>query len=200
MEISKIFVVHSELTDLNKGLDSQHFYAEVVLLEQNLGYFHPQLYCLKSTPLTPIENLEKLRREFIPLHRDAFIQIGEISHIETHKKLVYLADNKLVSYKYMIIVSPQHQMDELSTVLSTLKDALLLDAMNVKDRINHSIDSQAFNWEHPPSNLHRYQQSFLKRTHEKKSIDEVAQPHLVNSDTFSSTINSVPIRVSQVKM
>jgi hypothetical protein len=194
MEISKVFVTKTELKDLSKGLSSQHFYAEVVLVEQNHGHFYPQLYQLKGDPLTPIESLEKLRQEFTPLDRDSFIQIGEISHVDSNKKLVFLADQTLVSYKYMIIVSSQQNV-ELSSVISTLKDALLLDAMNVQDKINSSSHFS----ERDLSQNHCVQSS-LSRSEEHKSIGEVVQPHLSNTDAARLTsLSSFHTRYCQVK-
>ena len=152
------------------------------------------LYQLKSAPLTPFESLDKLRGEFTPLDRDSFIQVGQILSIDATKKLVYLANQDTVSYKFMIIVSSQHHRGELSTVLPTLKDALVFDALNVKGRI--ASDSSLSSWERT-SHTRRFQQ--LKQLHERQLIEKVG-PHLVIQDSFSMPLSSTPTRYCQVKI
>ncbi len=127
----------SEFKDPKEGIHThtQRFYVEVVMLDQNPNGSKPVLYQLNSDNLTSFEDLDFLRQEFISLPHPAFTLLGEILEINMARKSIILEDGRGVTYKYLILVAGMDQKDEEGTVLHTLKDALMIDVLNVREII-----------------------------------------------------------------
>ena len=62
--------------------------------------------------------------------------IGEALQVDPEKKLIVLTDDNLVTYKYLIVVASPCHAGEFNAFLPTLKDVLLLEAMNAKAKIS----------------------------------------------------------------
>ena len=141
MDFSRVQVNRLDFRDFRQGLTSQHLFAEVVLLDKSTDGAYPQLYQLCKDRLTPFENLDILRQNFISLPHPAFILVGEIVKIDMAKKTIVLANDNIVTYKFLILVVGHGQRSEASTVLHALKDALILESLNFKSKISKSNSS-----------------------------------------------------------
>ena len=136
MELSQAFVPRAEFKDYRKMPTNQHFHADVVIIDRSTTGAAHQVYQLKAEYLNFYEDLLLLRQEFTRLNRDAFIVLGDLLKIEMSKKVIALTNNNIISYKYLLLFNGIEQPIELETALHTLKDALLIEATKIKDRLN----------------------------------------------------------------
>lgn len=135
MDISKMHINRPDFKDLKPGINTHHHYAEVVLIEKSPQGSKPVLYQLKKDQISSFHNLDILRHEFIQLPHPAFLLLGEILDVNMNKKTIVMTNNNLVTYKYMLLVANIEHDEETHVALHTLKDALLMDAMDIRMKI-----------------------------------------------------------------
>lgn len=128
-------ISRTEFKDLKHGLQTQHLYIEVVMVDQSPDHGKNVLYQLNKDCLSDFEDMDFLRREFIALPHPAFTLLGQILEFNFSKKTIHLSDGNCVIYKHMILVAGVNQKDEEGTVLQTLKEALMLEALNIREKI-----------------------------------------------------------------
>jgi|688.fasta_scaffold07306_6 hypothetical protein len=126
---SRVFISKPEFKELSKGLTSQHFHAEVILIDRSSPAL-PQVYQLKADHLPYL-----MDQNILTLTRDAFINIGDLLELDTYKKTVRLTEQNLVTYKYLIDFTGGDLPLELSAALHTLKEALLLENCQIKNKL-----------------------------------------------------------------
>lgn len=191
MEISRVSS-RVEFKDPQKGILSLHSHAEVILIDKSSAAI-PQVYELKADFISSHCNPYIIRQEFEVLKRDAFILVGNLVEIDTLHKSVRLTNNNLMTYKYLIVFSGNEHPLELSTVLPALRDALLLEAFNIKDIILKETSSM-----YPSHTDH----SFSASSPDKANFDKVVQPRILNqqSDTYTPDIASSAKSLCQVKL
>jgi NADH dehydrogenase FAD-containing subunit len=180
MEFSRVQVSRPSFQDFKKGLDSQHLFAEVVLLDKSTDGAYPQLYQLSKDHLTPFENLEILRQNFISLPHPAFILVGEIIKIDMAKKTIVLTNDNVVTYKFLILVVEHGQRTEISTVLHALKDALILESLDLKSKISQSNSSKT-RVHTTPDEKKQLVHSFRLGDSNYQPIEEIAKHKLPDS-------------------
>lgn len=191
MEISRISS-RVEFKDPQKGFRNLHSHADVVLIDKSSGAI-PQVYQLKSDFISSSCNPYMIRQEFEVLKRDAFIMIGNLVEIDSTYKSIHLTDNNVVTYKHLIVFSGQDSSTELSTVLHALRDALLMEASNIKNIILKETSSL-----HPLPTDH----SFSVSAPDATNLDKVVQPmmSMQNPDAYAPAISSSAKSLCQVKL
>jgi hypothetical protein len=191
MEIPKVLISRTEFKDLRQGLCTEHFYAEVVLIDRSNDAI-PQVYQLKAGYISSLDPYT-LRHDFHTYKKDAFLIIGELLKIDADQRNIYLTNDNLVTYKYLINFSGNEHPLELSTALNTLKDALLLESLNIKARI--STESQS------TTNNEVTTHTFSECSDESKTIDKIVQPRMgKNSDSFSNDITTTAKSRCQIQL
>lgn len=135
MDLCKVHVNATDFRDSQQGLHSRHLFAEVALIEKRPNGAKPLLYQLKKDCFCPLEDAEILRQEFIQLPHPAFLEVGYVIEVNMNKKTILLDDSLLVTYKFLLVVTSIDHYEETSVALHTLKEALLLDVANAKNKI-----------------------------------------------------------------
>ena len=164
MEFSNLYVPRSEFKDYRKGLSTQHSYADVVIIDRSPTGAKNQVYQLKSD-IFNYDNLSQIRFEFQRLNRDAFIAMGDLLEMKTSDKTILLTNGDTVTYKYLILFNGNEQPIELETSLHALKDALLIEAINVKEKLNKA-----------PVSPYIAPYFAAKSDSQPNSVEKVAQP------------------------
>lgn len=137
MDIPRIF--KSEFNSYRRQSGTNTGFSDVLLIDRSQTDCNPKVFHLKWDPLTFIQNLEVLGEEFAHLKKEELLYLGEMLKINTLKRIVYLADDQPISYKYLVVVTGKSPIVQLSGALQTLKDALLIDAVNVKAKIQQTL-------------------------------------------------------------
>ena len=128
-------ITRAEFQDMKHGYQTQHLYIEVVMVDQSPDNGKHFLYQLNKDRLTSFDDMDFLRQEFISLPHPAFTLLGQIFEFNINKKTIQLTNGNSVLYKHMILVAGVNQKEEEGTLLQTLKEALMLDALNIKEKI-----------------------------------------------------------------
>lgn len=149
MDLPRVQINRSDFRDLKPGLNSQHLFAEVVLIERPPEGGKPMLYQLKKDQISSLHDLDILRQEFIQLPHPAFLQLGHVLEVNMNKKTILMDNNNIVTYKFLLLVASIEHQEETSVALHTLKDALIIDAIDVKNKMSRDEDS------HPKFFMHQ---------------------------------------------
>jgi hypothetical protein len=139
MDVSRLQITRPDFKDLKQGLNSQHLFAEVVLVEKSPNGSKPMLYQFVKGQAASFDDLYILRQKFIKLPHPAFLPLGTILEINMARKVIFMNNNNVVTYKCLLIIASLEHEFQGTTVFQALKDAFLLDAINVKDKM--SIES-----------------------------------------------------------
>lgn len=187
MDFTRVEISRSEFKDLKSKLLTQHLYVEVVMVDQDSEGGNPMLYQLNKDKLSPYESMDFLRQEFIDLPHPAFSLLGNIVDINMNQKSIRLNCGNGVTYKYMILVAGVDQKDETGTVLLTLKEALMMDALNVKEKILKPRHLISFSGKHPSKNKSQLHSFCVPKSHAllpHKSLEKFACDKISDS-TYS---------------
>ncbi len=198
MDFSQVFIPRAEFRDFRKGLASQHCHSEVVIIDRSPTGAAHQVYQLKAEYMNFCDNLSYLRQEFQRLDHDAFIVMGELQEVAMAKKVIVLTNGNVITYKYLILFNGNEQPIELETALHALKDALLIDAINIKDKLKVALSPYTpFGISMPnetPSHTYSSNQ-------DSNSIDKVAQPLMQQQgDSLSIDIGANARSLCQVQI
>jgi hypothetical protein len=188
MDYTRYEINRMEFKDIQNGFKTQHLYIEVVMVDQSPENGKSVLYQLNKDRLTPYDTVDFLRQEFISLPHPAFTLLGHIEEIHFSKKSIRLHDGNSVIYKYMILVAGVNQKEEEGTLLQTLKDALMLDAINVKDKILKPTHSYFLSGKHNSKHRAPSHSFCVPKTMPllQRNMDKIA------CDKFSDTTYSQP--------
>lgn len=137
MDIPQFQITRPEFKELRRPKLNQHAHMEVALIDRSQPGF-PHVFQLNNLEVANLDHLERLRLEISNLHQDAFHFLGELLLIDTDKKVITLTDDNLLTYKYLIVASGTSNAEEFQAFLPTLKDVLLLEALNAKAKIAQS--------------------------------------------------------------
>lgn len=190
MEIPKVLVDRTEFKDLRGGLSSQHLHAEVILIDRS-NSATPQVYQLSPECISTLDPYS-LRTDFHSYKNDAFFYIGDLLSLDIPKRHIYLTNHNFITYKYLINFSADEHPLELSAALTTLKNALLLDALKIQERIlndQKQIQKQAVS------------HSFSEGSNESKEIEKIAKPQMEKSKSpYSNDIAATAKTRCQIKL
>lgn len=189
MDFNQVQISRPQFQDLKKGLHTSHLYAEVVLIDKSPEGPKPRLFQLKKDQLTPFQSMDVLRQEFITLPHPAFILMGEVRDIDTSKKTIIMSNDNIVTYKFLIIVSGLDQTVELTTILHTLKDALMLEAMNVKEKIPMARNPYTRFGLASKKQGHSFSVPSQAIAPQFKYIEQIVQPKIVDTDPQTLLFN-----------
>ncbi len=126
MDLPNVYVARLEFKDYQKGLNSQHFHVDVALVDRSTDRI--VVYQLKSE----LSSLFAAFRNHFDLNDSAFQEVGELLDIDENKKIIRLKDKNILSYKHLIVFTSNDFSRALSKALATLKDALILDSLNIQ--------------------------------------------------------------------
>lgn len=129
--IVKTVIIGVSYKDMDK---SQHFFAEVVLLDKTQEALNPLLYQLKKEAICGNDDLASIPKEFVNIQQDAFMMVGEVVGFDKKKKFITLSNGNTVSYNYLIVAAnPQSSYTEVE-LNREFSDGLqsLIDALRVK--------------------------------------------------------------------
>jgi hypothetical protein len=135
MDLSRVHINRPDFKELKPGINTQHIFAEVVLIERSPQGSKPMLYMLKTDQISSFHDLDILRHEFIKLPHPAFLQLGHVLEVNMNKKTILMDNHNLVTYKFLLLVASIEHTSETNIALHTLKDALLLDAIDIKNKM-----------------------------------------------------------------
>lgn len=193
MNCQSVEINRSEFKDLKHTQLNQHFYVEVAMIDQNPTGSMPVLYQLNNERFS--EDLDFLRQEFISLPHPAFTLLGEVKEIHMSKKSLTLRNGQSVTYKYLILVAGVDQKDEEATVLHTLKDALMIDVLNVKDKIQEPRQISSFlgklAGKHKKSN-HSFCVPSPHAPHLKRNIEKFACDRINETEQIDPFVSLTP--------
>lgn len=155
MEYIKTIIVGVGYKDLQRTSSSQHFFAEVVLIDKTQEALSPALYQLKKEAICGKDDLTSLPRDFASMQRDAFLMVGEVVHIDKKKKFINLSNGDTVSYNHLIVASGKNgtpfssfeQNKEFSDALQAL-----IDALKIKKNIANAFNNEQV---HPKKSLEK---------------------------------------------
>lgn len=119
------FIVGINLRNLEKSPSSQHLIVDIVLVDQSNDILSPLLYRFDPHAFDTASES--------PSNEHCFALLGEVCTMDKTKKIIYLANNTSVSYRYLIQASGLKQTvlgsrhgEELSAGVHTLMEALRL--------------------------------------------------------------------------
>lgn len=135
MEFSNFQISRPEFKELRRPTFSQHVYVDVVLLDGSPLSSQRDVFQLNTEFLSHIDHLDRLKQEIAHLHRDSFTFLGEAIEINADKKTIFLGDGNLVTYKYLIMVASSCREGDFNAFLQTLKNVMLLEALNARAKI-----------------------------------------------------------------
>lgn len=190
MEITRVSISRAEFQDFRKTPSNQHLYAEVILIDRS-NEAVPQVYQLS---LECISNLDPytLRNEFHNYKQEMFTYVGDLVKVVEETRHVFLANDNVLTYKYLINFSADEHPLELSAALNTLKNALLLDSLRIQEKILN---------EKNPKSEKNSTHSFSEGAKESKEIDKIAKPRMgTDNHPFSNDIASTAKKRCQVKL
>lgn len=134
MELGKVSISRSEFKDHYKGSRQQHLFCEVLLLDKSSANTRPRVFQLHDSMRPSLENLYTLQN-FSGRFEDAFILAGELLELDMEKKIVRLNNDLAYSYGRLITATTHMDSLEISTLLITLKNALLLEALRLEQKM-----------------------------------------------------------------
>jgi hypothetical protein len=183
MDFPQFNISRTEFKDFRRAPLSQHAHVEVALIDRSQQGPFAQVFQLNNEYAIFADQLDKLRQEIANFRQEAFSLVGEALQIDLEKKMITLVDDNILTYRYLIVVSSPCQAGELNAFLPTLKDVLLLEAMNAKAKIAVQ-----------PSPRSPFQ---AQESHSKK-LTPLVQEKIAPQDAPSSP-NVNPKRLCQVK-
>jgi NADH dehydrogenase FAD-containing subunit len=138
--------------------------TKVVIVDKRNSQTQPQIYALSPESMIDAEDLQKLKAQFLSgFYEGVFIPMGILQSIDRQKKLVKLPQEKLISYKYLIVVTNhknnfhRDNVNELYCGLNALIDALRIEKSRAISKNLESYQSRKF----PPA-LERKQVQHLQ--------------------------------------
>ena len=183
MDLSKVYIIGAEFKDLNSTRSTQHFYAEVILIDRSLPEAKPTLYQLTPEPNLQ-EDLKAIKQGIITLSEDAFVTVGEVKQINKATKTIILTNGNTVTYKYLILANRNPntslKQDEFLSSLNTLFYALLLS--KTLPTINTNLEAKDKN-----STF-----AYTDTVKTQKSIEKIVNTNLANDDICPSTSSHTP--------
>lgn len=126
MNFNNTLIISTEFKELKFKDASQHFFAEIVLIDRTHSCVDPLLYQVKKDQMPDEEDISALKYGILTLQNDPFIMMGEIDSIDKHNKQISLKNGNIITYKYLIINSGSGHENEFTAALNTLFYALLL--------------------------------------------------------------------------
>ena len=122
MELPKILIVGLH-NDNNDTFPPKVIHAEVVVLQTGTNTtVHPILFQLKDES-QDFEGLSSESSHFFTPHDDTFVMMGDVVKTDKKNKQIYLSNDTLVNYKYLILVGGEGQPG-FSGGIQTLFEAL----------------------------------------------------------------------------
>lgn len=187
MDLSRLHINRPDFKELKPGINTQHIYAEVVLIERSPQGSKPLLYMLKKDQISSFHDLDILRHEFIKLPHPAFLQLGYVLEVNMNNKTIVMENNNMVTYKFLLLVASIAHEAETNVALHTLKDALLLDAIDIKNKMNSTpepVSQSRFNAPQPKKKQahHNFTVPEPSISRNYKYIENVVQHNMPDSN------------------
>ncbi len=176
MNFNNTLIISTELKELKFKNASQHFFAEVVLIDRTPPGVDPQLYQVKKDQFPEEDNVSALKHGILTLQDDPFIMMGEVDTLDRKQRQISLKNGNVVTYKYLIINSGSRQDCEFATALQTLFHALLL-SKKIPNTIAH-LQSKA-----EETNLKTH--TLLSQTISPEIIEKIVRKKLSENDLLS---------------
>lgn len=112
-----------DFKDYYKRPDSTHSFVDIVLLDKTTTPLEPCLYQLND-PQHATDDFQ------------AFTRLGEIVSFDSHKKLIILANDNMVTYQHMIIASGSKSswMNPMPTKEFAAGVQILMKALRLQER------------------------------------------------------------------
>lgn len=126
LNLENSIIISTSFKELKPADASQHFFAEVVLLDKTPPGAEPSLYQVKKEQLPEEEDILALRHGILTLQNDPFIMMGEVRSLNRKLRQITLANGNVISYRYLIINTGSRHDNEFAAALQTLFHALLL--------------------------------------------------------------------------
>ncbi len=182
-----LFVGKTEFKDYQKGINSQHFHAEVILIDRSISSICP-VYQLESRIEQTLLEPGNHRLAFNTIDSSAFQLIGEIELHEIEKKMIKLKSGYMISYKHLIIYTGSELPGEFVHSLLTLKHALLMASINIKEKIPSQKETTYDHQESLPKmdHLHLFS-TFLEQS---SAIEKVIYPKMPSGIYATFTIDT----------
>lgn len=196
MDFPQFHINRPEFKEFRRPTLSQHAHVEVVLVDRSQSGGFPQVFQLNDQNIASMDQLDRLRQEIANLHHDAFQFLGEALQIDHDKKVITLTDDNILTYHYLIVVANAYQTREFNAFLPTLKDVLLLEALNVKSKIADGKKKQL------PSPFEIVQTQGFTASEGATSSSKVAplvKQRIAETDSPSGGTSVHPKRLCQVK-
>jgi len=133
MDFSEFFIIGADFKDLQGGdMNHRQLMADIVVVDRtDCDGHNPILYSLKSEAAEEVESQPRFRKEMFHDTDHPFVYVGEIISIDRTNRRIYLTNDNVLAYKYLIVVSgikdPQvtkERGDQFSSALETLFHAL----------------------------------------------------------------------------
>jgi hypothetical protein len=195
MEFPNFQISRPEFKELRRQPLSQHVYVDVALLDQSHITFHREVFQLNTQFLASIDQIDRLKQEIANLHRDSITFLGEAIEVNTEKKTILLKEGNLITYKYLIMLTAARAGD-FNASLQTLKDVVLLEALNARAKIAEGKVISQTSFLCPPSSP---SYSIANETSSDK-LPSVAQKRIAESDQLQSpSQKALPKYLCQVK-
>lgn len=125
MNFHNTLIISPEFKELNFKDSSQHFFAEVVLIDRTHLGIDPLLYQVKKEHMPDDDNILALKHGILTLQNDPLIMMGEVVVLNRKQKQISLKNGNIITYRYLIINSGS-QDNEFAAALNVLFHALLL--------------------------------------------------------------------------
>lgn len=126
MNFNNTLIIGTEFKELRFKDASQHFFAEIVLIDRTSSDIESLLYQVKKDQIFDDEDASALKHGILTLQNDPFIMMGEVDSIDRQHKQISLKNGNVITYKYLIINSGKGLENEYTAALNTLFYALLL--------------------------------------------------------------------------
>ena len=146
VEIAKINlnISRCETNNQKDGLRSQFIEIQVALLDCSTSGA-PQVYELQCKLPSISEGEVLLRSDFSWDTSSTLNSLGDLEEIDQPQKIIRLGNKNVIKYKHLLLLKDSRSKVDSDFVFHILKDALLIQSVNIKERIPPSFEIYAVN-------------------------------------------------------
>lgn len=171
-------------------------FAEVVFVDKTHESAAPTLYQLKEHTIN-LEELAQWKTNAAFFPKESFLMIGEITSIDKKRKQIFLTNQNVVGYRYLVIASGSNPVVTVYGDEFTAGINALIDALRLKAKIPSSFANPAKIAEKAVSPS----QEMAAETDEEQ-LDKIVQPsiHSATAPAQGLELNSINKRLYEVQL
>lgn len=134
MEFSRVFVSGTNFKDPHQtDTSNKHLVADIVVIDQSdPTASRPLLYQMKQSAAATVKDSGHCDPAQLSYESNLFTLLGDVLKVDKRRRLIYLSNDKSVSYNYLIIVSgtkssstrPQDHAAEFLVGIQALTEAM----------------------------------------------------------------------------